>query len=182
MSVEMVQSLSARVGEKAPEFFGKAYVKGEFKQIKASDYRGKWIVLFFWPEDFTFVCPTEIKAFREKNIEFEKKNAQVIGCSVDSVHSHKAWVERDLGVIDFPLIGDMTKAVASMFGIVNKDGLALRATFIIDPDGVLQSATVNNLSVGRNVDETLRVLDAFQTGELCPVNWNKGQKTLGKDK
>ncbi len=180
MGVETQAISQVKVGQRISNFEAKAYWNGKIEKIKLQDFKGKWIVLFFWPEDFTFVCPTEIKGFQEKIKEFENKDAQIIGCSVDSVHSHKAWVERDLKPIDFPMIGDMDKKVSSQFDVLNDEGVALRATFIIDPEGVLQSAMINNLSVGRNVEETLRLVGGFQTGELCPVNWKAGQKTLGK--
>lgn len=170
----------ATVGEQAPAFEAEAFFKNKFEKIRLSDFKGKWVVLFFWPLDFTFVCPTEIKGFQSRLKEFKERDCQVIGCSVDSVHSHKAWVERDLKPIDFPMIGDLDKSVSSAFGVLNGEGKALRATFLIDPEGVLQSMMVNNLNVGRNVEETLRLIDAFQTGELCPMDWKKGQKTLGK--
>ena len=176
--MEATEFGTVKVGEVVPVFGGKAFDRGEIRKISRVDYKNKWIVLFFWPEDFTFVCPTEIKGFQERLKDFEKKECQVLGCSVDSVHSHKAWVEHELKPIDFPLIGDIDKKVSSLFGVLNKDGVALRGTFIIDPKGILQSATINNLDVGRNVDETLRLVDGFQSGGLCPVNWKMGQKTL----
>jgi alkyl hydroperoxide reductase subunit AhpC len=176
--METIAVTTARVGEKAPDFEGEALFEGKFKQVQLGDYHGQWVVLFFWPLDFTFVCPTEIRAFQEKLAEFQERNAQVIGCSVDSVHSHKAWVERDLKQIDFPMIGDLDKKVSSAYGVLNAKGMALRGTFIIDEEGILQSVAINNLDVGRNVEETLRLLDAFKTGGLCPVNWKAGEKTL----
>jgi len=154
---------------------------GSFKDIRLSDYRGKWVVLFFYPLDFTFVCPTEIQGFNAKHEEFKKLGAEVLTASTDSVFSHKAWQEHGLGKLRFPMIGDTNHQVSSMFGVlVEEKGISLRGTFIIDPQGVLQSAVVNNLSVGRNVEETLRTLQAFQTGELTPCGWTPGQKTLGK--
>jgi peroxiredoxin 2/4 len=170
-----------QIGQKIPDFEEESYVNGEFKKIKLSSYKGKWVVLFFYPLDFTFVCPTEIRSFSSHENEFEKSNAVVIGCSTDSVHSHKAWFEQDLKDVKFPVIGDTAHRLSYMFGVLKEDeGIAFRATFIIDPEGVLRSATVNDLKVGRNVDETLRTLQAFQTGDLCPVDWHPGMKTLGK--
>ena len=172
----------AKVGEPAPNFTLEALVAKEFKKISLSDYRGKWVVLFFYPLDFTFVCPTEIKGFNGSLKDFERLNAVVLGASVDSTWSHKAWVERgDLGDLKYPLLSDLRKDTARKYGILDeRAGVALRGLFIIDDKGVLQYLSVNNLSVGRSVDETLRVLEALQSGELCPVNWKPGQKTLGK--
>jgi peroxiredoxin 2/4 len=172
----------AKVGEPAPDFTLEAVVGKEFKKISLADYRGKWVVLFFYPLDFTFVCPTEIKGFNEHLKEFEKLNAVILGASVDSKWSHKAWIEKgDLGKLQFPLLSDFNKTTARIYGILDeKDGVALRGLFIIDDKGTLQYESVNNLSVGRSIDETLRILEALQTGELCPINWKPGQKTLGK--
>jgi alkyl hydroperoxide reductase subunit AhpC len=172
----------ARVGDPAPGFTLDAVVGGEFKKISLADYRGKWVVLFFYPLDFTFVCPTEIKGFNAALPEFEKLNSVVLGASVDSVWSHKAWIDQGtLGKLQFPLLSDFKKETARHYGILDeREGVALRGLFIIDDKGVLQYESVNNLSVGRSVEETLRVLAALQTGELCPINWKPGQKTLGK--
>jgi len=172
----------AKVGEPAPNFTLDAVVGKEFKKVSLSDYRGKWVVLFFYPLDFTFVCPTEIKGFNLALDAFNKLNAVVLGGSVDSKYSHLAWIKRgDLGDLNYPLLSDFKKEVAERYGILDeKEGAALRGLFIIDPDGVLQYQLVHNLSVGRSVEETLRVLEALQTGELCPLGWHPGQKTLGK--
>jgi alkyl hydroperoxide reductase subunit AhpC len=174
--------IQAKVGEPAPTFTLDAVVGSEFKKVSLTDYRGKWVVLFFYPLDFTFVCPTEIRGFNEKLDEFRKLNAVVLGASVDSKYSHLAWIKRgDLGSLNYPLLSDFKKEVAERYGILDeKEGVALRGLFIIDPDGVLQYQLVHNLSVGRSVEETLRVLEALQTGELCPIGWHPGQKTLGK--
>ncbi|HLO27004.1 MAG TPA: peroxiredoxin [Geobacteraceae bacterium] len=176
------RTVGARVGEPAPTFTLDAVVGTDFKKISLADYRGRWVVLFFYPLDFTFVCPTEIKGFNETLKEFEKLNAVVLGASVDSKWSHKAWIERgDLGDLKYPLLSDFKKETARGYGILNEnEGVALRGLFIIDDKGILQYESVNNLSVGRNVAEVLRVLEALQTGELCPINWKRGQKTLGK--
>lgn len=173
---------TARVGEPAPGFTLDAVVGGEFRKISLADYRGKWVVLFFYPLDFTFVCPTEIKGFNGALEDFKKLNSVVLGASVDSVWSHKAWIEQgSLGNVQFPLLSDFKKETARSYGILaEREGVALRGLFIIDDKGVLQYESVNNLSVGRSVEETLRVLSALQTGELCPLNWKPGQKTLGK--
>ena len=172
----------AKVGEPAPSFTLEAVVGGDFKKVSLTDYRGKWVVLFFYPLDFTFVCPTEIKGFNEALKNFEKLNAVILGASVDSKWSHKAWLERgDLGDLKYPLLSDLKKDTARKYGILDeREGVALRGLFIIDDKGVLQYLSVNNLSVGRSIEETLRVLEALQTGELCPINWKPGQKTLGK--
>ncbi len=172
----------ARVGKPAPDFTLEAVVNKEFKEVRLADYRGKWVVLFFYPLDFTFVCPTEIAGFNKALPDYKKLNAEVLGASVDSKYSHLAWIKRgDLGDLNFPLLSDLRKEVAARYGILNeKEGVALRGLFIIDPDGILQYELVHNLSVGRSVEETLRVLEALQTGELCPLGWKPGQKTLGK--
>ena len=170
------------VGQHAPQFKAQAYTDGQIKDVSLSDYKGKWVVLFFYPLDFTFVCPTEILEFSKHAEEFKKKNAQLIGASIDSVYSHKGWCEQGgLGKLNFPLISDLTKKISKDYGVLLEDkGISLRGTFVIDPEGKVRAATVHDLQVGRSVDETLRVLTAFQTGELCPVGWTPGQKTLGK--
>lgn len=174
------------VGSQAPQFKTQALVDGQIRELSLSDYKGKWVVLFFYPLDFTFVCPTEIIEFNKKADEFRKKNAQLVGASIDSVYSHKAWCELSpekggIGKLNFPLISDLTKKISQDYGVYLEDmGLALRGTFIIDPDGKVRAAFVHDLQVGRSVDETLRVLNAFQTGELCPASWKPGEKTLGR--
>ncbi len=179
----MDEYIVARVSGEAPDFTANAYHNGKFEKISLyEDYlnKGKWVVLFFYPLDFTFVCPTEIKDFSEKAKVFEAEGAQIIGVSVDSEYSHKAWVEGDLGKIHFPLVSDLDKEISISYDVLHEDGMSLRGTFIIDPEGIIHHATINNLPIGRNVDETLRTLIAAKSGELCPVGWNKGQKTLGK--
>jgi alkyl hydroperoxide reductase subunit AhpC len=172
-----------KVGERAPVFSADAYVNGQVARVNASDFKKKWIVLFFYPRDFTFVCPTEINGFAKLEPEFKKHNAVVIGASTDSVHSHKAWFERDLPTVKYPVLADTSHAIARAYDILIEDtGEALRGTFIIDPDGILQYAVVSNLNVGRSIDETLRTLEALQTGGLCPVEWKPGQETLNKKK
>lgn len=171
-----------QVGKPAPEFTAQAVVDGAIKDVSLKDYRGKWVVLFFYPLDFTFVCPTEIKGFDEHFGEFQKSNAQVLGISVDSVYSHLDWM-KDLGNLKFPLLSDLTKRISREYGVLKEDqGISFRGTFLIDPEGVLRSYVVNDLSVGRSVEETLRLVQAFQTGELCPVGWKPGQQTLGAAK
>jgi len=169
------------VGEKAPEFDMEGYVNGEIKHVSLNQYKGKWVVLFFYPLDFTFVCPTEIKGFAGKVEEFERANAVIIGASTDSVHSHKAWFERDMKNVKYPVIADTSHKLSKDYGVLIEDqGIALRGTFIINPDGIVKYVVVSDLNVGRSVNETLRVLKALQTGELCPIEWEPGQETLGK--
>ena len=177
------QYIVARVSGQAPDFTANAYNKGQFEEFSLSKdvlEKGKWAVVFFYPLDFTFVCPTEIKEFSSKAKAFENAGAQLVGISVDSEHSHKAWCEGDLGAIDFPLVSDLSKDISISYDVLHDDGMSLRGTFIIDPSGVIHHATINNLPLGRNVDETLRTLEAAQSGELCPIGWHKGDKTLGK--
>lgn len=182
---EFVESMHtpqvARVGKPAPNFDVEAVITGgEFTQTKLEDYKGKWLVLFFYPLDFTFVCPTEITGFSKKHEEFKALNAEVLGGSTDSVHSHKAWL-KELGDLNFPLFSDMSRDMSWDYGVLMPEqGIALRGTFIIDPEGILRYALYHDLGVGRSVDETLRVLKALQTGELCPVGWTEGDDTLGK--
>ena len=168
-----------KVGEEAPSFKLEGYFDGKFKEYGLKQYRGKWLVLFFYPLDFTFVCPTEIRQFSKKYQEFKKLHAEVLGVSVDSVHSHKAWVEGALGKITFPLLSDFHKKMTQDYEILIEDeGVALRGTFIIDPQGKLRYMVVSDNDVGRSVEETLRVLQALQTGKLCPIEWTPGKKTL----
>lgn len=172
-----------KVGQKAPDFKAPAYVNGEFKDVSNADFKGKWICLFFYPLDFTFVCPTEIRGFAEKEAAFKEAGCQVIACSTDSQHSHKAWFERDLKEVKFPVLADNNHKVSRDYGVlIEENGVALRGTFLIDPNGVLQHMSVNGLGVGRSVDETFRTLKAFQTGELCPMDWKPGQATLNPKK
>ena len=168
--------------QKAPEFTLPAVVgNGDFKDVSLSDYRGKFVGLFFYPLDFTFVCPTEIQEFSKREAEFKGLNAQVLGCSVDSQFSHKAWVQNGLGQLTYPLLADFNKEVARKYGaLLEEKGFATRATFIIDPNGVIQYANYHNTDVGRSVTETLRVLQGIQTGERCPAEWKPGAKTLGR--
>ena len=173
--------MSVQVGQKAPDFQGQALLpNGEFKEVKLSDYKGKWVVLFFYPLDFTFVCPTEIQGFNEKYEEFKKMGAEVITCSTDSVYSHKAWQESpSLGKLKFAHLADTAHHISRAYGVLIEDkGIALRGTFVIDPEGNLKHATINDTAVGRNVDETIRTLAAFETGKLTGCNWTPGKKTL----
>ncbi|GMQ63867.1 peroxiredoxin [Vallitalea maricola] len=169
------------VGKKAPCFeMATALGDGsDFGKAKLEDYKGKWLVLFFYPLDFTFVCPTEITGYSKKIEEFKKLGAEVLGVSVDSEHSHKAWINGDLGKINFPIASDMTKSVSRDYGVLLEDeGIALRGLFIIDTEGVVKYSVIHDLNVGRSVDETLRVLQALQAGGLCPVDWAPGEDML----
>jgi len=169
-----------QVGQSAPDFELEGVVDTQFKPVKLSDYRGKWVVLFFWPLDFTFVCPTEVTAFSKRVDEFKKLDAEVLGASIDSKFTHLAWKE-DIGEINYPMLSDITKQVSREYGVLIEDqGIALRGLFVIDPDGKLRYQVVHDLNIGRNVDEVIRVIKALQTGELCPVDWEEGLATLGK--
>ena len=181
-----------RVGQKAPDFTATAVVDQEFKEISLSQYNGKYVVLFFYPLDFTFVCPTEITAFSDRYSDFSSKNTEVLGVSVASHFSHLSWIQTarnqgGLGDINYPLVSDLKKEIATAYNVLDDaEGVALRGLFIIDPDGVIMHSTINNLPVGRNVDETLRVLQAFQyvqanPDEVCPANWTPGEKTMKPD-
>ncbi len=173
---------TAQVKQPAPGFSQDGYAPdGSFKKYNLKDFRGKWVVLFFYPLDFTFICPTEITEFSSRNDEFTALNAVVFGASTDSVHSHKAWCESKLGALRFPLLADMTHELSRNYGVLlEEEGIALRGTFVIDPEGVLRYAVYHDNGVGRSTDECLRVLSALQTGELCPASWKPGKPTLGK--
>ncbi len=175
------------IGDKLPAFKLTACVgleKGkEFKDITDKSHPGKWLVLFTWPMDFTFICPTEIAEFGKRNRDFADRGAQVLGMSTDSHFVHLAWRNNhaDLKHLPFPMLADIKRELCTELGVLHKDaGVALRVTYIVDPEGVIRWASANDLSVGRSVPEALRVLDALQTDELCPCNWEKGEKTLGK--
>ena len=178
------------VQKPAPDFNATAVLNGEFVNLSLSSYKGKWVVLFFYPLDFTFVCPTEITAFNDSLAEFKRANAEVVGASVDSKYSHLAWIntpkaDGGLGAIGFPLIADLDKKISSDYGVLLDAGMALRGLFIIDPDGKVAYQTVHDLGIGRNVHETLRVLKAIQFnrehGEVCPANWEPGSDTMKGD-
>ncbi|MEB3292168.1 MAG: peroxiredoxin [Synechococcales bacterium] len=185
-------STCLRVGQAAPDFTATAVVDQEFKDIKLSDYRGKYVVLFFYPLDFTFVCPTEITAFSDRYEEFSKLNTEVLGVSVDSAFSHLAWIQTDrksggVGDLTYPLVSDIKKEISTAYNVLDSDsGVALRGLFIIDKEGIIQHSTINNLAVGRSVDETLRTLQAFQytqshPDEVCPAGWQPGAATMNPD-
>lgn len=173
------------VGDKLPAFDLTAVVslnKGrEFEQVTNESHPGKWTVLFLWPMDFTFVCPTEIAEFGRRNKDFADRDAIVLGASTDTHFVHLAWRNDhpDLKDLPFPMLADTKRELSAALGVLHKqDGVPLRATFLVDPHGIIRHVSVNDLSVGRNVDEVIRVLDALQTDELCPCNWKKGDKTL----
>ncbi|EFA05664.1 peroxiredoxin 2 [Tribolium castaneum] len=175
----------------APVFKGTAVVDGQFKEISLKDYSGQYVVLFFYPLDFTFVCPTEIIAFSDRINEFKKIKTAVIGCSTDSHFSHLAWIntprkQGGLGQMNIPLLADKSMKIAKDYGVLDEEaGVTFRGLFIIDPKGVLRQVTINDLPVGRSVDETLRLVQAFQYtdehGEVCPANWAPGKKTMVPD-
>lgn len=168
------------INQPAPHFAAQAvFDGGEVKDISLNDFKGKWVILFFYPLDFTFVCPTELTQFREHIKEFQAAGATVIGCSVDSVHSHKRWLRDDLGNLGYPLMADLTKRIARDYGVLFEDrGIATRGTFIIDPDQKIQYMGIHNTSVGRDAKEILRVLQGCQTGELCQAGWKAGDEHI----
>ena len=181
-----------RVGQEAPEFTATAVFDQEFKTVKLSDYRGQYVILFFYPLDFTFVCPTEIIAFSESHGDFKSINTEILGVSVDSEFSHLAWMQTErqeggIGDIAYPLISDIKKEISNAYNVLDPEaGVALRGLFIIDKEGIIQHATINNLSFGRSVDETLRTLKAIQhvqanPDEVCPAGWEEGDKTMNPD-
>jgi peroxiredoxin (alkyl hydroperoxide reductase subunit C) len=183
--------MSTLVQKPAPEFKATAVVKGQFKEVSLSDYKGKYVVLFFYPLDFTFVCPTEIIAFNDAVAEFKKRNTVLLGVSVDSHFTHLAWINTPrkaggLGSLDYALVSDLTKKIAADYGVLTTDGaVALRGLFILDRQGIVRHALVNDLPLGRSVDEAIRILDALQFveqhGEVCPANWKPGEKTMKAD-
>lgn len=183
--------MSVLVTKPAPEFTAQAVMPdGSFKQISLSDYKGKQVLLFFYPLDFTFVCPTEIIAFSESQAEFEKLGVQVLGCSVDSHYTHLAWRnvprnEGGIGEIRYPLIADLNKEIARKYDVLLDAGIALRGLFLIDQKGIVRHQVVNDLPLGRSVDEALRVVKALQFnekhGEVCPANWKEGEATIKPD-
>jgi alkyl hydroperoxide reductase subunit AhpC len=173
------------VGDKFPDFnltavTGADHTK-DFHQVSNATYKGKWMVVFFWPKDFTFVCPTEIVGFHQIDKDFKDRDAVLIGASTDSDFVHAAWHahHNDLKSVTFPWLADIKRELSDALGILHKDaGVALRATFIVDPEGIIRWVAVNDLSVGRNPAEVLRTLDALQTDELCPCNWQKGDAPI----
>ncbi len=180
--------MSVLVTQAAPDFKAQAVMAdGQFKELKLSDYRGKYVLLFFYPLDFTFVCPTEIIAFSDRAPEFEKLGVQIIGVSVDSHFSHLAWrnAPRDqggLGNIQYPLVADLSKQISRDYDVLTEETVALRGLFLIDQQGVVRHQVVNDLPLGRSVDEALRMVQALQyfeqNGEVCPANWKEGARTI----
>lgn len=177
------------VGKKVPEFKAKAVIKDKFlDDFTLSDFLGKYILFFFYPLDFTFVCPTELHAFQDRLKDFEKRNAQVIGCSVDSCFSHAAWLatpkaKGGIQGISYPIVSDLTKTIARSFQVLKEeDGIAYRGLFLIDREGFIRHQLVNDLPLGRSVDEALRILDALifheRHGDVCPADWKAGAKTM----
>jgi peroxiredoxin 1 len=177
-----------RIGKPAPNFKSVSVVNSEFKEISLSDYKGKYLVLFFYPMDFTFVCPTEIISFSDRVEEFRAIGCEVVACSTDSEFSHLAWIntprkQGGLGKMNIPIIADKTKDISKRYGVLKEDdGIDFRGLFLIDDHGILRQITINDLPVGRSVDETLRLVQAFQFtdkhGEVCPANWKPGKKTM----
>lgn len=179
--------MQVMVGQPVPDVEVKAYDRtkdgsdDQFKSVKLSDFKGHWYCLFFYPLDFTFVCPTEIVAFNKALGEFKDRDCVVLTASTDSEFSHKGWCDahEDLAQLKYPMLADTTHQLAKVFGVLKEDqGIAYRGVFLVDPQGVLRWMAIHDLGVGRNVDEVLRVLDALQTDKLCPCNWKKGDSTL----
>jgi peroxiredoxin (alkyl hydroperoxide reductase subunit C) len=180
------QPTFAKIGLPAPSFklLSTKNMETLEETISLEDYRGQWLMLFFWPFDFTFVCPTEITAFSDHYEQFKELDCEIVGASVDSIYTHRAWTQtpreqNGIGEVKFPLVSDFSKETARAYGILDDaSGAAHRGLFIIDPDGILRYQVVTDMNVGRSVDETLRVLQALQAGGLCPANWKPGDRTL----
>jgi len=173
--------MSVLVTQKVPHWQGTAVMpNGEFKELSSDDYQGKWYILFFYPLDFTFVCPTEIRGYNQQINKIRKLGAEVVGVSIDSQYSHKAWIESSLGKLEFPLLADLTKQISADFGVLLEDkGIAARGTFIIDPEGKLHAQIVTEPSTGRSIAESVRLLEAAQNPGLTGCDWQPGQDTLG---
>ncbi|KAL3149717.1 hypothetical protein ABBQ38_013545 [Trebouxia sp. C0009 RCD-2024] len=184
-------AVEAFVSSPAPDFTAPAVIDGEISEVSLKNYRGQYVILFFYPKDFTFVCPTEIIAFSERAKQFEQLNCQLIAASTDTEETHLAWIKTPrkkggLGIMQIPILADTTKEIAARYGVLVKDkGVALRGLFIINPEGVLEQATINNMPIGRSVDEALRLLQAIQFvaehGEVCPADWKPGAKSMIPD-
>jgi peroxiredoxin (alkyl hydroperoxide reductase subunit C) len=181
--------MAVLVGKAAPEFTAPAvYGNNEIRPLKLSDYKGKYVVLFFYPLDFTFVCPSELIAFDHRLAEFKARGVEVLGCSIDSMYTHLAWkntpVDKGgIGQVGYSLVADMNHAICKAYDVENADGVALRGSFLIDKAGIVQHQVINNLPLGRDIDEMLRVVDALQFteehGEVCPAGWKKGKSGMG---
>ncbi|MEI8072900.1 MAG: peroxiredoxin [Candidatus Saccharibacteria bacterium] len=171
-----------KLNQPAPDFNLSAYQKGvkdDYKEVSLAEYKGKWVILFFYPRDFTFVCPTEIKGFAKMYDDFKKLDTEVLAASTDSIYSHKAWFERDLKEVGFPILADTSHNLSRDYEVLAEDsGEAERGTFIIDPEGKLRYVVISDGNVGRSVEETMRVVKALQTGGLCPVDWIPGDPNL----
>jgi len=183
---------SLLIGKSAPHFKAKAVIGGKIiEEFSLSDFLGKYVVFFFYPLDFTFVCPTELHAFQEKLSEFQRRGAQVIGCSVDSWYTHAAWMaqpKREGGIqgVEYPIVSDLSKSIAKSFHVLKEDdGIAYRGQFLIDKEGIIRHQLVNDLPLGRSVDEVVRLLDALifteKHGEVCPANWQTGERSMTPD-
>nr|YP_009392500.1 2-Cys peroxiredoxin [Caloglossa monosticha]ARW61062.1 2-Cys peroxiredoxin [Caloglossa monosticha] len=180
-----------KIGDKAPNFSAIGVYEQEFMQIELSNYLGKYVILIFYPLDFTFVCPTELTAFSDMYYEFQELNTEVLGISVDSEYCHLAWsqIDRDaggVGLLKYSLISDLNKRISSSYNVLTESGKSLRALFIIDPQGIIQHSVINNLDVGRSVNEAIRVLKAIQyvqsnPDEVCPANWQPGEPTINSN-
>lgn len=169
------------VGMKAPDFSLKGIYQGRVSDYSLGSFQGNWLVLFFYPADFTFICPTEVTGFSKLAREFRSEKAEILGLSVDSLETHRAWVE-ELGGVEYPLLSDSEKKVSRAYGVLEeKEGVSLRATFIVNPDGEVSYLVVSHRNVGRSVEETLRVLKALRTGKLCPSDWRPGEETGSLD-
>lgn len=184
----MLQSNCLHVGKEAPKFTATAVYDQEFLSINLRDYLDKYLIILFYPLDFTFVCPTEIIAFSDAYDQFKKMNTEILGISVDSEYSHLAWIQTSrenggLGDLRYPLVSDLKKEISAAYNVLTEDTIALRGLFIIDPKGIIQYQVINNLAFGRSVDETIRILEAIQyvqtnPDEVCPANWQPGDKTI----
>jgi peroxiredoxin (alkyl hydroperoxide reductase subunit C) len=180
--------MSVLVGRQAPNFKADAYVNGDFREIQLSEYKSKkYVVLFFYPLDFTFVCPTELHAFQEKMEDFKKRDVEVIGCSIDSKHTHFAWAntpkaQGGIQGVTYPILADIHRTIARDYDVLSDGGMAFRATFLIDKSGIVRHQVINDLPLGRNVDEAMRMVDALQHnekhGEVCPANWSAGKDAM----
>lgn len=173
-----------QLNQPAPDFSGSAYQKGikdDYREVSLKDYAGKWLVLFFYPRDFTFVCPTEIEGFQKHYQDFQAANCEVLAASTDTIQSHKAWFERDLKDVEYPVLEDPAHRVSKAYEVLNEEaGEAERGLFIIDPEQKVKYFVVSDGNVGRSVTETLRVVKALQTGGLCPIDWQPGEKLVEK--
>jgi peroxiredoxin 2/4 len=168
--------MPVQVGFRVPEWRGQAYVAGQTKDVSSAEYRGKWMLLFFYPLDFTLVCPSELRSLASHEADFWALSTNIVAVSTDSVYSHQAWFSRDLPEVKFPVVADITKRMSRDFGVlIEEKGTALRAALIIDPEGFLRYMVVSDQNVGRSILDLLRVLDALQTNARCPADWKRGE-------